>query len=144
MKKTMEAREIECRLVEDDRGSLVICDGGIDIPFEPKRVFYIFGSGRTVVRGCHANRKTEFLLINVAGMSKVRIKNGKGDETVFVMDKPHVGLYIPPMLWKEMYDFSEDSVLLCLASEHYDPEEYIRDYRFFQKEVELIDHMWKR
>ena len=60
------------------------------------------------------------------------------------MDKPHVGLYIPPMVWKEMYDFSEDSVLLCLASEHYDPEEYIRDYRFFQKEVELIDHMWKR
>ncbi len=135
MRKIAEAKKIECRLIGDERGSLVICDGGIDIPFEPKRVFYIFGSDKMVVRGCHANRKTEFVLINVAGTSKVRIKNGRGDESVFVMDRPHIGLYIPPMIWKEMYDFSSDSVLLCLASEHYDAEEYINDYEKYKREI---------
>lgn len=128
MKELIDAKKIECRFIGDERGSLVIADGGIDIPFDPKRVFYIFGSDSTIVRGCHANKYSEFFLINVAGTSKIKIKNGKGDEAVFLMDRPHIGLHIPPMIWKEMYDFSPNSVLLCLASTHYDPDEYIKDY----------------
>ena len=115
----------------DKRGHLVIVEGGKDVPFDVKRIFYMYGSDATVVRGAHANQRTEFVLINVAGQSKVRIKDGLGNEAVFALNRPHTGIYIPRMIWKDMYDFSEDSVLLCLASEHYDAEEYIRDYDKF-------------
>ena len=74
-----------------------------------------------------ANYDTEFVLINVAGTSKVRVTDGR-NEKIFNLDRPHIGIYLPKLVWKDMYDFSEDSVLLCLASEHYNPEEYIRDY----------------
>lgn len=111
----------------DERGKLVVIEGGQAIPFEIKRVFYIYGSDSTVVRGQHANRESEFVLINVAGKSKVRITDGL-EEIVVELNKPMVGVYIPQMIWKDMYDFSSDSVLLVLASTHYDGKEYIRDY----------------
>ena len=112
----------------DERGRLVIVEGGLDIPFEIKRVFYIYGSDPDVVRGRHANRRSRFVLINVAGTSKVRVADHKGSEMVVNLDRPHTGIYIPAMIWKDMYDFSRDSVLLVLSSEHYDPDEYIRDF----------------
>lgn len=122
----------------DERGRLVIVEGMDDIPFEIKRIFYIYGSDKDVVRGKHANKKTEFVLINVAGTSKVKTKDGKGNECVFALNRPHTGIYLPNMVWKEMYDFSEDSVLLVLASEHYDDTEYIRDYDEFEKIVNEV------
>ena len=88
----------------------------------------------SAIRGNHANRKSEFVLINVAGSSKVRIKDGCGNETVFSLNRPHTGIYIPAMVWKEMYDFSKNSVLLCLSSEYYDADEYIRNYDDYVKE----------
>lgn len=125
---------IEFKQNGDDRGKLVVVEGMNDIPFDIKRIFYIYGSDTTVIRGQHANRKSEFVLINVCGSSKVRIKDGKKDE-IFVLDKPHTGIYIPKMLWKDMYDFSEDSILLALASEVYDSAEYIRNFDEYIKEV---------
>lgn len=119
----------------DDRGHLVVVEGGINVPFDIKRIFYIYGSDADIVRGQHANRRTEFVLINVSGQSKIRIKDGKGNEALFSLDRPHTGIYLPKMVWKDMYDFSEDSVLLCLASEHYDEEEYIRNYDEFTQIV---------
>ena len=119
----------------DDRGHLVVVEGGQDIPFEIKRMFYIFGSDANVVRGQHANRRTEFVLINVAGKSKVKVKDGEGNEAIYCLNRPHTGIYLPTMVWKDMYDFSEESVLLVLASEHYDNTEYIRDYETFVKEI---------
>lgn len=119
----------------DERGHLVIVEGMQDVPFEIKRIFYIYGSDTSVVRGQHANRRTKFVLINVAGQSKVKVLDGKGNEAVFSLNRPHTGIYLPTMVWKDMYDFSPDSVLLVLASEHYDPDEYIRDYELFVKEV---------
>ena len=118
-----------------ERGRITICEGEMDIPFIPKRVFYIYKSSNDVVRGKHANKITDFVLINVAGKSKVKIMDGKGNEIVYSLNRPNTGIYIPHMVWKEMYDFSEDSVLLCLASEHYDATEYIRDYDEFLQEV---------
>ena len=120
----------------DERGHLVIVEGGMDIPFEIKRAFYIYGSDKDVIRGQHANRRTEFVLINVAGKSKVRVKDGEGNEAIYCLNRPHTGIYLPTMVWKDMYDFSEDSVLLFLASVHYDNTEYIRDYNQFVKEIE--------
>lgn len=122
--------------IGDERGMITICEGEQDIPFNPKRVFYIYKSSSDVVRGKHANRYTDFVLINVAGTSKVKILDGRGNEMVYSLNRPNSGIYIPHMVWKEMYDFSADSVLLCLASEHYDPSEYIRDYDEFVKEIE--------
>lgn len=111
----------------DERGKLVVIEGGQAIPFDIKRVFYIYGSDSTVIRGQHANRESEFVLINVSGQSKVRITDGL-EEKIIELSKPMMGIYIPPMIWKDMFDFSEDSVLLVLASTHYNAEEYIRDY----------------
>ena len=119
----------------DARGHLVIVEGGIDVPFEIKRAFYIYGSDADVVRGQHANRKTEFVLINVAGKSKVKVQDGEGNEAIYCLNRPHTGIYLPTMVWKDMYDFSEDSVLLVLASEHYDASEYIRNYDDFVKAI---------
>lgn len=119
----------------DERGHLVIVEGNRDIPFEIKRAFYIYGSDADVVRGQHANRQSEFVLINVAGKSKVKVKDGEGNEAIFCLNRPHTGIYLPTMVWKDMYDFSEDSVLLVLASEHYKPNEYIRDYTMFVQEI---------
>lgn len=111
----------------DDRGHLVVIEGGQSIPFDINRIFYIYGSDSTVIRGQHANRESEFVLINVAGTSKIRITDGK-EEYIVELNKPHMGVYLPKMIWKDMYEFSSDSVLLVLASTHYDGSEYIRDY----------------
>lgn len=119
----------------DERGHLVIIEGNQDIPFDIKRAFYIFGSDKDVVRGQHANCETQFVLINVAGTSKVKVKDGEGNEAIFCLNRPHTGIYLPTMVWKDMYDFSEDSVLLVLASEHYNPNEYIRNYDQFVQAV---------
>lgn len=119
----------------DERGHLVVIEGNQDIPFEIRRAFYIFGSDKDVVRGQHANRETQFVLINVAGTSKVKVMDGEGNEAIFCLNRPHTGIYLPTMVWKDMYDFSEDSVLLVLASEHYNPDEYIRSYDEFVKAV---------
>jgi len=116
----------------DERGKLVVVEGGIGIPFEIKRVFYIYESDSTVVRGQHANKDSEFVLINVSGESKVRITDGK-EELIVELNRPMMGLYIPKMIWKDMYDFSSDSVLLVLASTHYDGNEYVRNYDEYVK-----------
>lgn len=137
MEEKNSVKMLEFSQKGDDRGHLVIVEGEKDVPFEIKRVFYIYGSDKTVVRGLHANRKTEFVLINLAGSSKVRVKYPGGKEEIYELSRPHTGLYMPSMIWKEMYDFSEDSVLLVLASEHYDPDEYIRNYEDFIAEMDI-------
>lgn len=123
----------------DERGKLVVIEGAQAIPFEIKRVFYIYDSDSTVVRGQHANRESEFVLINVAGQSKVRITDGK-EEFIVELNKPMMGVYLPKMIWKDMFAFSPDSVLLVLASTHYNGSEYIRNYDEFiniMKETKL-------
>lgn len=126
-----------CRLLDfkdlgDERGKLVVIEGAQDIPFEIKRVFYMYGSDSQVVRGQHANKDSEFILVNVAGKSKVRVTDGVGEHLV-ELNKPMQAIYIPKMIWKEMYDFSSESVLLVLANTHYDGKEYIRDYDEYLK-----------
>ena len=126
MKLSEQIKILEFSDLGDERGNLVVVEGsGIDIPFSIKRVFYIYGSDAEVIRGRHANRKTEFVLINVSGKSKVKVDNGY-EQRIIDLDRPRMGLYLSTMVWKDMFEFSPDSVLLVLASEHYDAEEYIR------------------
>ena len=119
--------------------SLFIIEGSQDIPFDIKRAFYIFGSDRDVIRGQHANRDTQFVLINVAGTSKVKVKDGEGNEAIFCLNRPHTGIYLPTMVWKDMYDFSEDAVLMVLASDFYKENDYIRDYDQFVSYINICN-----
>ena len=129
-----------CRILQfddlgDERGKLVVIEGGESIPFEVKRVFYIYDSDASVIRGQHANVESEFVLINVAGQSKVRLTDGL-EEFLVELNRPMMGVYIPRLIWKDMYDFSPDSVLLVLASTHYDGKEYVRNYEDYLKKME--------
>lgn len=130
-----EVRMLDFKEYGDERGYLVVVEGEKDLPFKMQRLFYIYGSDSDVVRGEHANRNSQFVLINVAGTSKIRVKDGLGNEIIFCLNRPHTGIYLPSMVWKDMYDFSKDAVLLCISSEHYDEKEYIRDYNEFVREV---------
>ena len=135
MKLSEQIKILEFSDLGDERGNLVVVEGsGIDIPFSIKRVFCIYGSDAEVIRGRHANRKTEFVLINVSGKSKVKVDNGY-EQRIIDLDRPRMGLYLSAMVWKDMFEFSSDSVLLVLASEHYDAEEYIRNYDDFLREI---------
>ena len=135
MKLSGQIKILEFSDLGDERGNLVVVEGsGVDIPFSIKRVFYIYGSDAEVIRGRHANRKTEFVLINVSGKSKVKVDNGY-EQRIIDLDRPRMGLYLSTMVWKDMFEFSPDSVLLVLASEHYDAEEYIRNYDDFLREI---------
>ncbi|WP_034445925.1 sugar 3,4-ketoisomerase [Butyrivibrio sp. AE2032] len=129
-------RVIDFEELGDERGNLIVAEGESRfVPFEIKRVFYIYGSDATVVRGQHANKKTRFVMINVSGSCKIKVNDGIS-ETIVNLDTPKRGLYLEEMLWKEMYDFSKDSVLLVLCSEHYNEAEYIRD---FDKYVNMVN-----
>lgn len=127
MVRDIKANIIKFNQLGDERGHLVVIEGNSDIPFEIARIFYIYGSDKDVIRGKHANRDSEFVLINVSGKSKVKIDYGDTIE-IIELNEPHMGVYIPKLVWKEMYDFTDDSVLLVLSNYKYNPEEYIRDY----------------
>jgi len=122
-----DVKMLEFPELGDERGHLVVVEGSKNIPFDIKRIFYIYGSDTEVVRGQHANRRSAFCLINVSGTSKVKTIDSNGEERIFNIDRPHIGVYLPPMIWKDMYDFSPDSVLLVLSNEYYDGSEYIRN-----------------
>lgn len=139
MHVTEQCKVLNFKDLGDERGKLVVVEGAEDIPFDIQRVFYMYGSDNEVVRGQHANRESEFVLINVGGTSKVRIDNGHS-EAVIELNRPMMGLYIPTMVWKDMYDFSEDSILLVLASTHYNGNEYIRDYEEYKKEMGVLEN----
>ena len=97
-----EVRMLEFPQKGDERGHLVIVEGMKDVPFDIKRIFYIYGSDKDVVRGQHANLKSQFVLVNVAGKSKVRVKDGLGNEAVFSLNRAHTGIYLPEMVWKDI------------------------------------------
>lgn len=114
----------------DDRGSLVALEGGNTVPFEIKRVYYIFGTEQNVSRGFHAHHNLKQVAICVTGRCRMILDDGKIREEVW-LDSPTKGLLIGDLVWREMHDFSEDCVLLVLASEHYDENDYIRGYDEF-------------
>lgn len=120
----------------DDRGQLVALEEYKDIPFDIKRVYYIYRTEEGVRRGFHAHKNLEQILVCVHGSCKILLDNGWEKETV-LLDNPCEGLYIANDIWREMYDFSPDAVLLVLASELYDEADYIRNYDAF---LEFINH----
>ena len=118
----------------DKWGKLVALEGNGDIPFNIKRVYYIYGVEEKVRRGFHSHKKLEQVLICVNGSVKILLKTPEREEVV-LLDKPNEGLYIGPNVWREMYDFEDDAVLLVLASDHFKPSDYIREYSKYEKYV---------
>lgn len=118
----------------DYRGQLIALEEFKDIPFKIKRVYYMYDTGKDVTRGYHAHKSLEQILICIHGSCKIRLDNGIEKCTV-LLDKPFEGLYVSNVMWREMYDFSRDAVLLVLASELYDENDYIRDYNEFLRFV---------
>ena len=114
----------------DERGQLVALEQNIDIPFEIKRVYYMYDTKKGVRRGYHSHNILHQVLVCIHGNCKILLDDGKKKEEV-CLDKPYEGLYIPPKIWHEMYDFSDDAVLLVLASEIYKEEDYVRKYDEF-------------
>ena len=114
----------------DDRGSLVALESAKNIPFEIKRVYYIFDTKSDVVRGLHAHKDLLQVMVCLKGSCRVVLDNGSNKEQV-VLDTPDKGLLLDSMMWREMHDFSENCVLLVLANEHYDESDYIRNYDDF-------------
>lgn len=118
----------------DNRGMLVALEEYKDIPFEIKRVYYMYDTKADVHRGFHAHKNLEQILICIHGTCKIRLDNGK-EKKIVSLEKPYEGLYVANDMWREMYDFSEDAVLLVLASEPYREEDYIRNYDEFLKQA---------
>ncbi|WGL98415.1 FdtA/QdtA family cupin domain-containing protein [Arsenophonus sp. aPb] len=114
----------------DDRGSLVALEENKTIPFNIKRVYYIFGTQLGVSRGFHAHKNLKQVAVCVTGKCRMTLDNGR-DRIDIVLDSPTKGLLIENNIWREMHDFSPDCVLLVLASEHYDEADYIRNYDDF-------------
>lgn len=114
----------------DERGQLVALEEFKDIPFAIKRVYYMYDTGKNVHRGSHAHKTLEQILICIHGSCKVLLDNGR-EKKVVPLEKPYEGLYIANDMWREMFDFSPDAVLMVLASRLYEESDYIRDYDEF-------------
>ncbi len=125
---------IDFKTLGDERGSLIAIEEGYNTPFDIKRVYYIFDTKKGVQRGFHAHIDLKQIAIAVKGSCTFVLDNGKERKEVN-LDNPNQGLFIEGLIWREMKNFSEDCVLLVLASEHYDEDDYIRDYNDFLKKV---------
>ena len=121
---------IDIRRYSDTRGYLSVVENGLDIPFDIKRIYYHYMVPE-VARGAHAHKELQQLLIATSGSVEVIMDDGKEKKT-FMLDRPWKGLLIPPGLWRDLENFSGGAVLMCLASEKYDAEDYIRDYNEFK------------
>lgn len=115
-------------------GNLTPIEELIDVPFDIKRVYYITKVPQDITRGFHAHRKLHQVLICLNGSVTINVKTPK-EETEFILDNSSVGLYIGPYIWREMYNFSEGSVLLVLASDYYHEDDYIRNIDFYMQEA---------
>lgn len=123
---------IEFPALGDERGSLVALESEKTVPFPIKRVYYIFGTNAGVSRGFHAHKRLQQVALCITGKCRMILDDGRQRDEVW-LDSPNKGLIIGDLVWREMHDFSEDCVLLVLASEHYDEADYIRDYGKFLK-----------
>ncbi len=131
----MKIELIDFDLKGDERGSLIAIEANKNIPFDIKRVYYIFATKLNVVRGKHAHKKLKQVAVTVHGSCKILLDDGQEQKEI-TLNSPNLGLVIREMIWREMYDFSEDCVLLVLASEGYDENDYIRVHEEFMELVE--------
>lgn len=130
MTKNKIGKLLEFKKISDDRGSLTSLEEAKEIPFTTRRVYYLYNIVDGASRGHHAHKELEQVMIALHGSCEVVLDDGKNKET-YILNEPNVGLYIKPGLWREMYKFSKDAVLVVLASDIYNEDDYIRRYDDF-------------
>lgn len=123
---------INIPVVHDTRGNLSVIEGGNNIPFNIKRVYYLYDVPGGTKRGGHAHKKLQQIIIAASGSFDVVLHNGK-EKSSFTLNRSNYGLYIPKMTWREIENFSSGAVCLVLASEHYDESDYIRNFKEFKE-----------
>ena len=124
--------KIKLKIHGDERGSLVALESNISVPFEIKRVYYIYGTQNNVSRGFHAHKQLRQLAVCVSGSCRLLLDDGKSKKNI-ILNNPSEGLLIDNLIWREIHDFSSDCVLMILTNEYYDELDYIRDYEKFKE-----------
>ena len=134
MKETTiaDCKLIDLRKISDRRGNLTVIEGKQDIPFEAKRVYYLYDVPGGESRGAHAHKELQQLIIAANGSFTITLDDGTSKKS-YTLNRPYQGLLIVPGIWRVLDDFSSGAVLLCLASEHYKEDDYIRNYKEFKK-----------
>jgi len=138
----MRSEQSECKLIElpqihDPRGDLTFIEGGRHVPFEIRRVFYLYNVPVDAERGGHAHRSVHQVIFALSGSFRVKVDDGKTRQEYWLRD-PRKGLYLSPLVWRQMDSFSQGAVCMVLASEHYDETGYIRDYAQFRAELKKV------
>ncbi|MHC8296419.1 sugar 3,4-ketoisomerase [Pseudomonas sp. LB3P58] len=126
----MKVQFLQLQTHGDDRGSLISLEEGKNIPFPVKRVYYMFDTGKGVRRGFHAHKTLKQVAVAVRGSCRFMLDDGQ-EKIEIRLDHPCQGLLIESFIWREMYDFSEDCVLMVLADQLYEESDYVRDYASF-------------
>jgi hypothetical protein len=116
----------------DRKGNLTVVENGITLPFDVKRVYYLYDVPGGESRGAHAHKDLEQLIVAASGSFTVTLDDGR-DKRSFFLNRPYLGLYVKPGLWRDLYDFSSGAVCMVLASEIYKEDDYIRNYDEFLK-----------
>ncbi len=127
-----DCKLIDLRKISDRRGNLTVIEGNQDIPFDVKRVYYLYDVPGGESRGAHAHKALYQLIIAANGSFTVTLNDGK-HKKAYNLNRSYYGLLVVPGIWRVLDDFSSGAVLLCLASEHYDEDDYIRNYKEFKK-----------
>ena len=126
-----DCKIIDLRKISDVRGNLTPIEGGTDVPFDIKRVYYLYDVPSDANRGGHAHKELRQLIIAANGSFTITLDDGE-NKKAYTLNRPYQGLLIVPGIWRNLDDFSSGAVLLCLASEHYDESDYIRNYTDFE------------
>lgn len=134
----MQIKFLQLQTHGDERGSLISLEQGKNIPFEIKRVYYMFNTKKAIRRGFHAHQQLRQVVIAIRGSCRFLLDDGK-EKIVLLLDNPAQGLLIESFMWREMYDFSDDCVLMVLADKLYDESDYIRNHDDFLKLIEMAD-----
>jgi dTDP-4-dehydrorhamnose 3,5-epimerase-like enzyme len=122
---------VDFPLIKDSRGNLTFIEGGQQIPFDIKRVYYLYDVPEGSERGGHAHKELQQLIIAISGSFDISLDDGKGNQKKFHLNRANIGLYVCPMMWRDITNFSSNAICMVLASEHYDEADYFRDYQDF-------------
>jgi dTDP-4-dehydrorhamnose 3,5-epimerase-like enzyme len=125
---------VELPVIHDPQGNLTFIEQGRHVPFDIARVYHTYDVPGGATRGGHAHRNCEELVIAISGSFEVIVDDGAARDS-FRLNRPYVGLYLPPMMWRELIDFSSNAVCMVVASDYFKEEDYIRDYSTFQAAV---------
>lgn len=136
----MEIKLLELEEKKGDKGTLIAVEGNLSLPFEIKRVYYMYNVPSGMARGFHAHYDLQQLHICVSGSCRILVDDGR-EQSEVVLDRPNLGLLLDRPLWREIYDFSQDCVLLVLADKYHAEEDYIRDYNIF---LQLVNEGMER